>query len=117
MFVDRDRLVPVRAARVRSPHTTSVAFWAAITAPLIALLLLARPPAVLPTISVVALASAAMIALAAWWASSYRNSSGISLWDAAAAYAFIGFAAGAMSDPNELVRFFALPALMPEQAG
>ncbi len=71
----------------------------------------------LPTISVVALASAAMIALAAWWASSYRNSSGISLWDAAAAYAFIGFAAGAMSDPYELVRLFALPALMPEQAG
>ena len=117
MFVDRDRFVLVRAPRAGSPHTNSVAFCAAITAPLIPLLLLARSPLVLPTISVVALASAAVVALAAWWTSSDRNSSAISLWDVCGAYAFIGFAAGAMSDPNELVEFFASPAAVLEQTG
>ena len=117
MFVDRDRFVLVRVAGAGSPNKNSVAFCAAATAPLIALLLLARPPLVLPTISLVALAGAALIALAAWWTSSDPNSSAISLWDVCGAYAFIGFAAGAMSDPNELVELFASPAAVPEHAG
>jgi hypothetical protein len=115
MFVDRDRFVLVRGAGAGSPPTNSVAFCAAATAPLIALLL-ARSPLVLPTISLVALAGAALIALAAWWTSSDPNSSAISLWDVCGAYAFIGFAAGALSDPNELVEFFASPAAVSEQA-
>jgi hypothetical protein len=54
-----------------------------------------------------------MIAFVAWWISSNRDSRRISLWDVSGAYAFIGFAAGMISDPQELVEFFSLHAETP----
>jgi len=48
---------------------------------------------------------AAVIALAAWCLSSSRQSAGITLWDVAGAYAFIGFAAGMLSDPQQVLEF------------
>ena len=58
----------------------------AISVPLIGFLLFASGPLVLPSISAVALASAAIIALAAWRMSTDRNSARISLWDVSGAY-------------------------------
>jgi hypothetical protein len=67
--------------------------------------LLARTPLLLPSMSLVALASAAVVALAAWCLSSDRHGAGITLWDVLGAYAFIGFAAGMLSDPHQVLQF------------
>ena len=56
--------------------------------------LLARTPLLLPSMSLIALAISAIVALAAWCLSSDRHGVGITLWDVSGAYAFIGFAAG-----------------------
>jgi hypothetical protein len=107
----RDRSLVV-AMSSGPPHVDRMALLLATVAPLVGFLFLVRPPLILPSISAVAVASAAMIALTAWWTSSDRDSRGISLWDVSGAYAFIGFAAGTVSDPHELVEFFSLRAEM-----
>lgn len=68
-------------------------------------LLLARPPLLLPTMSLVALAISAIVALAAWCLSSDRQAAGLTLWDISGAHAFIGFAAGMLSKPQEVLEF------------
>jgi hypothetical protein len=55
--------------------------------------------------SLIALAISAIVALAAWCFSSDRHGSGITLWDVSGAYAFIGFAAGMLSDPQQVLEF------------
>jgi hypothetical protein len=55
--------------------------------------------------SLIALAISAIAALAAWWLSSDRHGAGITLWDISGAYAFIGFAAGMLSEPQQMLEF------------
>jgi hypothetical protein len=63
---------------------------------------------------VVALASAAIIGMVAWCMSADQNSAGISLWDVSGAYAVIGFAAGMLSDPQQVIEFWFGPAELPK---
>jgi hypothetical protein len=104
------------AAQIEWPCVGSAVLWFAIAVPFIGFLIFVRVPLVLPSISVVALASAALIALTAWWMSSDRNSTGVSLWDVSGAYAFMGFAAGMLSDPQQVVEFWSVPAQVHEPA-
>jgi hypothetical protein len=85
---------------------SSAFLLAAFVIPLLGILHFVRAPLVLPSLSVVALGSAAVIAFAAWWLSARQNSPGISLWDVSGAYAFVGFAAGMLSDPHQVVEFW-----------
>jgi hypothetical protein len=112
---------PSRSAVASAAHTewtnlTSAVLVSAIVVPLIGFMLLVRTALVLPSISAIALASAAIIALAAWCMSSDRNSAGISLWDVSGAYAFIGFAAGMLSEPQDVLEFLSVPAGIHEPA-
>jgi hypothetical protein len=102
------------AAHNEWPHEASAVLWSAIAVPLIGFFLFVRVPLVLPSISVVALAGAAFVALAAWGMPSDRNSTGVSLWDVSGAYAFIGFAAGMLSDPQQVVEFWSGPVQLHE---
>jgi hypothetical protein len=102
----RSRFAVATTAHIELPHATSRAVLWAIAVPLIGSFFLVRPPFVLPLISVIALASAAITVFAAWCMSSDRNDKGISLWDVAGAYAFIGFAAGMLSDPQQVIGFW-----------
>ena len=113
-YQQRSRSAAVSAAPTEWPHVTSAVLLAAVAIPLIGFLLFVRTPLVLPSISVVALASAAAIALVAWSMSADRNSPGISLWDVSGAFAFIGFAAAMLSDPQHVVEFWSVPAEFPE---
>lgn len=54
--------------------------------------------------SLIALAISAIVA-PAWCLSSDRHGAGITLWDVSGAYAFIGFAAGMLSDPQKVLEF------------
>ncbi|HEU4771861.1 MAG TPA: hypothetical protein VFS68_06860 [Candidatus Udaeobacter sp.] len=105
----RNRFAVATAAHIELPHVTSRAVLLAIAVPLIGSFFLVRPPFVLPLVSVIALASTAIIAFAAWCMSTDRNDAGISLWDVAGAYAFIGFAAGMLSEPQQVSEFWSVP--------
>jgi hypothetical protein len=109
----RSRSAVASAVHRERPHLSStVLFWTVMLPPTV-FLLLSRSPHVLPLMSVLALACAAIVALAAWCTSSDRDSKGISLWDLSGAYAFVGFAAGMLSDPEQLIEFWSAPRESP----
>ena len=103
----RQRSRPAVASAVRTewPHMVSAVLLLAVTVPPTGFLLLTRTPLLLPSMSLVALATSAIVALAAWCSSSDRHGAGITLWDVSGAYAFIGFAAGMLSDPQQVLEF------------
>ena len=92
---------------------SSASLLAAFVIPLLGILHFVRAPFVLPSLSLAALGSAAAIAFAAWWVSARQNRSGVSLWDVSGAYAFLGFAAGMLSDPYQVVEFWLAPEASP----
>jgi len=109
-YQQRSRYSVASVAPTEGSYVTSGGLVAAIAVPLIGLWLFVSAPLVLPSISAVTLVSAAAIALAAWFMSADRDSPGISLWDISGACAFIGFACGMVSDPQQVVEFWFAPA-------
>jgi hypothetical protein len=79
---------------------------AVLVLPILFLLLL-QPPLLLPFINLVSLTCAAVVALAAWWTSSERNSAYVNLWDLSGAYAFTGLAAAMLSEPQQVMEYCA----------
>ena len=105
----RSRSAVAAAVHREWPHVSSAVLFWTVTLPPIVFLFLVRSPHVLPSMSVLALACAAIVACAAWCTSSDRDSRDISLWDISGAYAFVGFAAGMLSDPEQLIEFWSAP--------
>jgi hypothetical protein len=103
----RQRSRPAVASAVHTewPNVVSALLLLTVTVPPTGFLLLARTPLLLPLMSLIALAISAIVALAAWCFLSDRHGSGITLWDVSGAYAFIGFAAGMLSDPQQVLEF------------
>ncbi len=108
-YQQRSRSVVVSTAPTERMNVTSAIILAASVIPLLALLIFVRTPLVLPSLSIVALASAGVISLTAWWMKADRDRPGISLWDVSGAYAFVGFAVGMLSDPQQVVEFWLAP--------
>jgi hypothetical protein len=96
---------PASAAQTKRPLMASVIFSISITGPLVGLLLLAQIPLFLPMVSLIAFASSAIVALGAWCSSSDRHGTDITLWDISGALAFIGAAAGMLSEPQQVLDF------------
>jgi hypothetical protein len=61
---------------------------------------------VMPILCLASLASSAVAAQLAWLLRAERHTDYFNLWDAAGAYAFIGFGAGMLSKSEEIVRLF-----------
>jgi hypothetical protein len=101
--------VAATAVHSKRSHISPAALVLAAALPPFGFVQLARVAPVLPSLCVVALASAAIIAFAAWCMSADRNSTTISLWDIAGSYAFIGFAAGMISDPEQVMELWSAP--------
>jgi hypothetical protein len=95
----------VPAAHTEWRHATWAVLMSALAIPPVCFSLLAKTSLLLPLISLIALVSAAVIAFGAWCLSSDRDGAGITLWDISGAYAFIGFAAGMLSDPQQVLEF------------
>ena len=110
MSIQRRGRPEISAGDTPGPDASVVVLFLAAAISLIGFVQLIRSAPVLPSLCVMALASAAIVAFAAWSVSSDRNSPGVSLWDAAGAYAFIGFAAGMISDPEQIMEFWSVPA-------
>ena len=97
--------------RPRAPLNPVVLLASLAIATAVSLLLLASllpRPMVLPALSLAALACAALLALVAYWRRAPQHVDGITLWDLSGAAALIGFAAGMLSSPDQILYFFDL---------
>jgi ABC-type Na+ efflux pump permease subunit len=74
--------------------------------PFLVLIALVPRPIVLPMLCVLALAGAALAAVFAWLRNAQRYSDRVTPWDVAGALALIGFAAGAVSEPDQVLLLF-----------
>lgn len=76
--------------------------------PTVVIALLATKAVDLPAASLVSIALAAGIAIYAWRAQVNYRSQGLTFWDLAGMLAFIGFGAGALADPNDVLQLFGM---------
>jgi hypothetical protein len=67
------------------------------------------PAAVLPSLSIVYLTAAGLLALIGWGiGDDDRNSNKVTIWDLSGAFAFLGFAAGILSTPEDVMTVFSV---------
>jgi hypothetical protein len=100
---------PYRAPRAAlNPVVLLASLAAAAAVPLLLLASLLPRPMVLPALSLAALGCAALLALVAYWRRAPRHVDSITLWDLSGAVALIGFAAGMLSSPDQILYFFDL---------
>jgi len=99
---------------VPSSPATLAALFLTITAPSVAALLVVGTPLLLPALSLISLTGAGLVALAALWTTPNRQCAHITLWDISGAYAFVGFAAGMLSEPEQVMQFVAIPVNVHE---
>lgn len=81
-----------------------------VVAPPVAFLLSIKASPVLPSLSLISLCLSALLALAAWTMSAAHAGRHITLWDVSGAYALVGFAAGMLSEPMQVVELMSVPA-------
>jgi hypothetical protein len=85
---------------------TLAALAVAAVAPLAFIVSLVPRAQVLPVLCLVALAGAGLVALLAWWRGAQRHGDDVTTWDVAGALAFIGFAAGMLSETSSVLALF-----------
>lgn len=98
---------PIR--REASPATSRILFLiiAAVAAvPVISLLWFVPAAPVLPALSLISIAAAALLAIFAWAIGARREQNRVGIWDYAFASAFVGFAAGMISRPEQTLALF-----------
>lgn len=76
---------------------------ATVAMPLVLLAAFVPAALVLPLFGMTAVVYAALFAAIAWWRSEERDVDGVTWWDVAGAFAFIGFAAVLLSKPGEVL--------------
>jgi hypothetical protein len=97
---------PYRPARAAlSPVVLLIALAIATAVPLLLLASFIPRPLVLPVLSLAAIGCAAVLALVAYWRRAPRYVESVTLWDLAGAAALIGFAAGMLTGPEQIVHF------------
>jgi hypothetical protein len=97
---------PYRSAQAAlNPVVLLASLAAAAAVPLLLLASFVPRPLVLPVLSLSALGCAAALALAAYWRRAPRHVESITLWDLAGAAALIGFAAGMLTGPEQILSF------------
>jgi 4-hydroxybenzoate polyprenyltransferase len=96
--------------RHRAPTLGPFADLAILGIAVLALTLIWLMPAPLrlPALSLASVTIAGALALVAWWMHAKRRTERVNLWDVAGAFAFIGFAAGMISQPEYVVQLFGL---------
>jgi hypothetical protein len=74
-----------------------------VVIPLFGIAALIPAPLILPVVSLVCLAAAAGTAMFAWRTHAESQSTAVTSWDIAGAFAFIGFSAAMLSKPENVV--------------
>jgi drug/metabolite transporter superfamily protein YnfA len=83
--------------------TTLALLSATVAMPLVLLAAFVPAVLVLPLFGMTAVVYAAIFAAIAWWHNDVRDADGVTWWDVAGAFAFIGFAAVLLSKPQEVL--------------
>ena len=96
-------------ALIPSPRHAAIVMCLALIAPPLLSALLFKPPFVLPSMSLISLTLAGVIALPAWARANKQDQARITLWDLSGLYAFLGFAAAMLSDPEHVMELWSLP--------
>jgi hypothetical protein len=86
-----------------APHLRLGGLVFLAAAPLFAVAALVPRDLFLPSITLAAIAGAAIAALAAWWFGVRRKGDTVTLWDIAGAFALIGCAAAMLSEPEAVL--------------
>jgi hypothetical protein len=84
-------------------QATLAALVLAAAAPFALMASLVPPPLLLASMSLLALAAAALTGAFAWWIGAGRNGDRVTAWDLAAAFAFVGFCAAMLSEPANVL--------------
>jgi hypothetical protein len=103
------RRAKTQTGQIGFTNATVAALFLALSFPYVSFLLLIKTPLILPALSAFALASAALVALVAWGAASRHECADITLWDVSGVYACLGVAAAMLSEPAQVMEFWALP--------
>ena len=106
----RQRLAHAGIATALRPHVAIAGIAVAEALLLILVACLVRPALVLPVLSIVFLTAAGVLALIAWCIRSDPNANQITVWDLAGGCTFIGFAAGILGKPENVLAAFAVTA-------
>jgi hypothetical protein len=91
------------------PEVALAVLLLTVTAPPVVFLLFIEAPFVLPSLSIISLGLSGAVALAAWAMTAAAGDRHVTLWDASGAYALVGFAAGMLSEPMQVVELMSLP--------
>lgn len=102
------RRAKTQAVQVTFSNAALPALFLALAFPYVSSLLLIKTPIILASLSAFALASAGLVALVAWGAASRHDCVDITLWDVSGVYACVGFAAGMLSEPGQVMALWAL---------
>jgi predicted benzoate:H+ symporter BenE len=100
-------------ARAPSPHGLAAIVMALAGAPILLILALTPAAHVVQVVSLAMLAAAAAAAAYAWWTGAARGTGSITLWDIAGGLAFLGCAAGLLSEPAQVAHLFGIALLAP----
>jgi hypothetical protein len=90
------------------PHVTLAMLTALAAAPIALSLVFVPHTAVLPLISLAAVALAAITALVAWVRRAKRHGDRVTMWDVSGALAFIGCAAAMLSRPDNVLQLLGI---------
>lgn len=90
------------------PHAVG---FALTVPPALLLVALTPGPLLLPVLSLAAMAGAAVAALLGWVRREPWHGERITAWDIAGAFALIGCAAGMLSQPENVLQLFGVPAI------
>ena len=100
---------PHSLAALLQPHVRLAGLALLAAAPILLVASLVPRALVLPSLSLVAIAAAALAALAAWSFGARRHANTVTLWDIAGAFVLIGCAAAMLSEPENILQTFGQP--------
>ena len=104
----RQRLAHAGIATALRPHVAIAGIAVAEALPLILVAYLVPLALVLPVLSIAFLTTGGVLALIAWCIRSDPNANQMTVWDLAGACTFIGFAAGILAKPENVLAAFAV---------
>ena len=106
-------LVGTRASGRGISGVSAAVLVATAAMPVLVIALLVPPPQVLPVFGTVSIVAAGLVGLFAFCSGAAREGNHITAWDLAGACAFIGFAAGMLSEPEQVVQLLGLATTAP----
>lgn len=109
MFAHLQRRTAAAGLDVKPLPVVALALlFLAVTTP--SVLLFIKAPLLLPSLGLISLVVANLVAMVAWAMNTNRAPRHITLWDGSGTYAFVGFATGMLSELMKVIELISFPA-------